>query len=298
MADEREESTTTVVLALAANAGVAVMKLVAGVVTGSGALLSEAAHSFGDTSTEGFLITALRRSDQPADGRHPFGYGKERYFWSLLAAVAIFVSGAVFSIYEGIHTIIEQPDQKLAWLNYAVLGAAAGLEGASLYKGVSQARGEARRQRRTLRNFLRDPDDPTVKSVVLEDSAALIGLALAAAGVGLHQLTGSAVYDGAASIAIGAPDARDRSPPGGATRGRRCRRHAHHADRHRRGAVVRAGGLHRHLHRRGTRTGLCPHRRVAARGVHRAGRDLPGTDAPRGRRDPRTGHEALRAFVD
>jgi cation diffusion facilitator family transporter len=203
MAEEREESTVTVVLALAANAGVAVLKLAAGLLTGSGALLSEAAHSFGDTTTEGLLITALRRSDQPADRRHPFGYGKERYFWSLLAAVAIFISGAVFSVYEGVHTIIEQPEQRLAWLNYAVLLAAAILEGASLYKGISQASGEARRQQKSLTSFLRDPDDPTVKSVVLEDSVALVGLALAGAGVGLHQLTGSATYDGAASIAIG-----------------------------------------------------------------------------------------------
>jgi cation diffusion facilitator family transporter len=198
-----DESTLTVLLALAANAGVAVLKLVAGLLSGSGALLSEAAHSFGDTSTELLLLTALRRSDQAADARHPFGYGKERYFWSLLAALAIFLSGAVFSVYEGVHTIFERPEQKMAWLNYAVLAAAAVLEGISLRQGVRQTSAAARRQRRTFRAYLRDPDDPTVKSVVLEDVAALIGLALAAGGVALHQITGSAVYDGAASIAIG-----------------------------------------------------------------------------------------------
>jgi cation diffusion facilitator family transporter len=199
----QDESLLTVLLALSANAGVAVLKLVAGLLSGSGALLSEAAHSAGDTSTELLLLTALRRSGKAADRRHPFGYGKERYFWSLLAAVAIFVSGAVFSIYEGIHTIVEQPAQHRAWINYLVLAAAAVLEGVSLRQGVRQAAAGARRRRTTFRAHVRDPDDPTVKSVVLEDTVALIGLALAAAGVGLHQMTGSATYDGAASILIG-----------------------------------------------------------------------------------------------
>jgi cation diffusion facilitator family transporter len=200
---EAQDTKATVVLALVANLGVAMLKLLAGLVTGSGALLSEAAHSFGDSSTELLLLTALRRSEQAADQRHPFGYGKERYFWSLLAAMAIFVSGALFSGYEGIRTIIEQPVQREAWLNYAVLGAAALLEGASLRKGLAQAQGMAHRQRRSLRSVMRDPGDPTVKSVVFEDSVALIGLTMAAVGVGLHQVTGSASYDSAASIAIG-----------------------------------------------------------------------------------------------
>jgi cation diffusion facilitator family transporter len=205
--DERtegaDESLLTVLLALAANLTVAVLKLIAGLLSGSGALLSEAAHSLGDTSTELLLLTALNRSGQQADRRHPFGYGKERYFWSLLAAMAIFLSGAVFSVYEGIRTISESPEQKMAWLNYVVLALAAVLEGASLRQGVKQAGEAARRSNRGLRSYVRDPEDPTVKSVVLEDSAALVGLALAAAGVALHQLTGSAVYDGVASILIG-----------------------------------------------------------------------------------------------
>jgi cation diffusion facilitator family transporter len=198
-----DESLLTVLLALAANLLVAGMKLVAGLLSGSGALLSEAAHSFGDTSTELFLLTALRRAKRDADATHPFGYGKERYFWSLLAAMGIFISGAIFSVYEGVHTIVERPDQKMAWLNYVVLAVSAVLEGTSLRQGLRQARGAAHRQRRTLAQYVRNPEDPTVKSVVLEDSVALIGLALAAAGVGLHQLTGSAVFDGAASICIG-----------------------------------------------------------------------------------------------
>lgn len=201
---EGGESTLTVLLALAANAGVGLLKLVAGLLTGSGALLSEAAHSAGDTSTELLLLTALRRSDRPADRVHPFGYGKERYFWSMLAAVTILVSGAAFSIFQGFHTILggEEPSDKL-WINYPVLAIAFVLEGISFRQAINQVRGAARSGRRSVRSYIRNPDDPTVKSVVLEDSAALVGLCLAGAGVGLHQLTGSAVWDGLASLAIG-----------------------------------------------------------------------------------------------
>src|SRR3954451_25490591 len=114
------ESTLTVVLALALNLAIGVMKLIAGLITGSAAMLSEAAHSAADTFTEVFLLTALRRSDRPADRTHPFGYGKERYFWSLLAAVSIFASGAVFSLYEGFRTIfgdrVEQSDPLVAYI--------------------------------------------------------------------------------------------------------------------------------------------------------------------------------------
>jgi len=198
------ESTLTVLLALGANVGVGLLKLAAGLITGSGALLSEAAHSAGDSSTELLLLTALRRSERPADRVHPFGYGKERYFWSLLAAVTILISGAAFSIFQGLHTILggaESSDR--LWINYPVLAVAFVLEGISFRQAIGQVRGAAAQGRRSVRSYVRDPDDPTVKSVVLEDSAALIGLLLAAAGVGLHQLTGSAFWDGAASLAIG-----------------------------------------------------------------------------------------------
>lgn len=193
----------TVLLALVANAGVAVLKLAAGLVSGSGAMLSEAAHSLGDSSTELLLLTALRSSKRAPDRRHPFGYGKERYFWSLLAAMAIFTSGAIFSVYLGVHTILEQPPLEHAWLSYLVLAGAAVLEGISLRQGLAQANSGARRRQRSLASHIHDPDDPTVKSVVVEDTAALVGLALAAAGLLLHELTGHATYDGIASIAIG-----------------------------------------------------------------------------------------------
>jgi cation diffusion facilitator family transporter len=200
------ERLLTVLLALAANFGVAVLKLAAGLITGSGALLSEAAHSVGDCTTELLLLVALRRSDKPADREHPFGYGKDRYFWSLIAAGAIFVSGAAFSVYQGLHTIIGggEESSKELWINYPVLALAFVFEGTSFLQALRQMRRHARKQRRSLRNAFLDPDDPTVNSVAMEDSAALVGLLVAGAGVGLHQLTGDAVYDGVASLVIGA----------------------------------------------------------------------------------------------
>ena len=201
---EQGESRLTVFVALAANAGIGLLKLIAGLLSGSGAMLAEAAHSVGDSSTELLLLTALRRSGRPADVVHPFGYGKERYFWSLLAAVAIFVSGAMFSIYLGVHTILT-PERGVShiWLSYLVIGVGAIMEGTSLVRALQQTRREATDSEQSVGEYVQDPDDPTVKSVVLEDSAALIGLALAAAGVGLHAITGSAVWDELASIAIG-----------------------------------------------------------------------------------------------
>ena len=198
------ESTLTVLLAGGVNLVIAILKAIAGVVTGSGALLSEAAHSVADTFTEVLLLTALRRSARPADLMHPFGYGKERYFWSLLAAVSIFVSGATFALYEGFSTIFGEPSEQTSPLvGYLVLAVAFVLEAVSWTQAFRQVRRGAAEQNRSIRRFLRYIDDPAPKSVFLEDSAALIGLVLAFAGLLLHHLTGSAVYDGIASVLIG-----------------------------------------------------------------------------------------------
>ncbi|WP_447004847.1 cation diffusion facilitator family transporter [Saccharothrix isguenensis] len=197
-------STVTVLLALAVNLAIAVMKAIAGVITGSAAMMSEAAHSVADTFTEGLLLTALRRSARPADRRHPFGYGKDRYFWSLLAAVSLFVSGAVFALYEGFRTVFGAPEeQNSPVVGYVVLAIAFVLEAVSWTQAVRQVRREARAEERSVLAFLRMSDDPTVKTVFLEDSAALIGLLLAFGGLGLHHVTGSSVWDGVASLAIG-----------------------------------------------------------------------------------------------
>jgi cation diffusion facilitator family transporter len=202
--DRGGQSTLTVLLALGVNLGIAVLKAFAGLITGSAALLAEAGHSVADTATEGLLLTALRRSGRPADRRHPFGYGKERYFWSLLAAVSIFASGSLFAFVEGVRSLLGGPvDEPDSWVGYATLGVAFVLESTSWTQAMRQVRAEAAAERRPLLRHLRLVDDPTAKTVLLEDSAALLGLLLAFAGVGLHQLTGVAAFDGIASLAIG-----------------------------------------------------------------------------------------------
>ena len=202
--EQHGESLLTVLLALGANLAIAVAKVVAGVLTGSSALLSEAAHSFADCGTELLLLTALRRSAKPADARHPFGYGKERYFWSLLAAVSIFTAGALFAIYEGIHTLTGSPEEhQNVLVGYLVLAGSAVLESISLTQAIRQVRDEKAKDELPLSLYLRRSDDPTVKTVLYEDSAALVGLLLAFGGLGLTQLTGSSAWDGVASLLIG-----------------------------------------------------------------------------------------------
>jgi len=201
---ERPESTGTVIVAGLANLAIAVAKAVAGVLSGSAAVLAEAAHSVADTLTEVLLFVALRRGSRPADEDHPFGHGKSAYLWALLAATGTLVLGAGFAVSQGIRTIMAgSQEQGHYTVAYVVLAISFVLEGTSLLRAVRQLRrGAARYMVSTLR-FLRRTPDTTVKAVTLEDSAALVGLALAALGLGLTQLTGSPVPDGIASILIG-----------------------------------------------------------------------------------------------
>lgn len=197
------ESVGTVLVAGAANLAISVAKLVAGLISGSAAMLSEAAHSLADTVTEVFLYVALRRGRKAADEQHPFGYGKESWVWAFIAAIFTFVGGAGFSIYHGVVTIVEGEHTGDYLASYIVLGVAFLAEGVSFGKAVKQIRGGSRRWRTTPRRFLRHTSDTTVKAVFFEDAAALIGLLLAAAGLGLAQLTGDETWDGVASILIG-----------------------------------------------------------------------------------------------
>jgi cation diffusion facilitator family transporter len=191
-------------LAGTANLSIAVAKAVAGLLSGSTALLAEAAHSVADTLNQAFLLTALKRSRRPADDKHPFGYGMERYFWSLLAAVGIFVLGAGFSIAEGIRAVLNpEPVEELAVV-YGVLVISFVFEGISWLRAVHQVRREAEAQGVPVLKHLRENAEPAVKTVAFEDSAALIGLVIAAAGVTLSVVTGQEFWDGAASIVIGA----------------------------------------------------------------------------------------------
>ena len=198
-----DESTGTVILAGSANFAIAIAKLVGGLISGSTAMLAEAAHSFADTLNQVFLMAALKRSKKPADAQHPFGYGMERYFWSLIAAVGIFVLGAGYSIYEGIHAILKPEELGSLLISYLVLAMSFLFEGTSWLKAVRQLHGEAKEQGRGTIEHIRTTPDPTAKTVAFEDSAALIGIVLAATGITLHRLTGQGFWDGLASVLIG-----------------------------------------------------------------------------------------------
>ena len=197
------ESVATVLVAAAANLGIAVAKAVAGLLGGSGAMLSEAAHSMADTVTELLLLTALRRSRRPADEDYPLGHSQELYLWAMLASVATFVGGALFACWDGVHTLLSGRAPGAAGLSFVVLAVSFALEGMSLVKGLRQLRGEAAGAGRSVLSHLKRTHDTTVKAVVLEDSAALIGLLLAAGGLLAGVLTGSSAGDGIASLLIG-----------------------------------------------------------------------------------------------
>jgi cation diffusion facilitator family transporter len=197
------ESKITVLVALAANLLIAVAKLVGGLVSGSSSMLAEAAHSVADTINQVFLLTSIKVAARPPDPVHPFGYGKARFFWSLLAAVGIFVAGALFSVYEGVHTLIHGSEAGGLLVPYVVLGVAFVAEGGSWLRALGQVRREAAAARRPVLRYALDSKDPTLKTVLSEDTAAVLGLVLAAVGIGLHKLTGDAWWDGAAAIAIG-----------------------------------------------------------------------------------------------
>ncbi|MEO3745375.1 cation diffusion facilitator family transporter [Plantactinospora sp. B5E13] len=201
---QRPESVGTVVVAGLANLVVAVAKAVAGVLSGSAAVLAEAAHSVADTTTEVLLFVALRRGSRPADDQYPFGHGRETYLWAFTAAVVTFVVGAGFSILQGVEAIQSGEEQIDPLAAYLVLAFSFVAEGMSLLRSVRQVRHRAHRWRQPWLQVAQHTPNTTLKAVLLEDSAALVGLVLAAAGVGLSELTGSAFWDGLASIAIGA----------------------------------------------------------------------------------------------
>ena len=195
------ESKIAVYGAVAANLAIATMKFVGAAATGSSAMLSEGIHSVVDTGDGVLLLVGMHLAGRPADERHPFGYGKELYFWSLIVAVLIFGVGGGVSIYEGILRLLEpKPVEDAGW-SYAILGGAALFEGASLGVAIRQFR-------RSIAGApfwasLRSSKDPTLYTVIAEDSAALAGLAAAATGIyGSHAL-GMPAFDAGASVVIG-----------------------------------------------------------------------------------------------
>jgi cation diffusion facilitator family transporter len=187
--------------ALAGNTLIALTKFGAAVLTGSSAMLSEAIHSLVDTGNQLLLLYGLKRAGRPPDRRHPFGYGMELYFWTFVVAILIFAVGAGVSIYEGVLKLMHPHPLSDAYVNYIVLGIAMVFEAGAwwvAFKEFNRTRGS-----QSLLAAVRRSKDPTVFTVLFEDSAAMLGLVVAFLGIGLGQALDLPILDGAASVAIG-----------------------------------------------------------------------------------------------
>jgi cation diffusion facilitator family transporter len=171
--------------------------------SGSTALLAEAAHSFADSSNEVLLGISLRRAMKPADDRHPLGHGRERFLWAFIAAVASFIIGGCFSIAMAIHELTHARETKYTLAPWIVLGVAFAADGFSWLQSMKQALDEARERNRSLTMHLLRSSDPIVRAIVVEDTAALVGLVFAAIGLLVSQLTHSGRPDAIASLLIG-----------------------------------------------------------------------------------------------
>jgi cation diffusion facilitator family transporter len=201
--DRDGESLRTVVVAASANLAIALAKGVAALLTGSAALWAETAHSVADTGNQLLLFIGLQRSSRKADRQHPFGYGQERFFWAFLAALGVFLVGGLLSIAEGVRSWLLPEPLESPWIGLGVLLVAAVFESISWLTALKQLRSGAKERSRTILEHLKRVSDPSAAAVFLEDSAALIGLALAFAALVLHLVTGQALWDALASIAIG-----------------------------------------------------------------------------------------------
>lgn len=187
--------------ALVGNGLIAVTKFIAASITGSSAMLSEAVHSVVDTGNQGLLLYGIKRSQRPADKQHPFGYGSEVYFWSFVVAILIFGLGAGISMYEGINKLLNPHPITSATINYIVLGLAIIFEGVAwtiAYKEFGKVRGNF-----GLMEAVRRSKDPTLFTVLFEDTAAMLGLIIAAVGIFFADQYDVVWADGAASVMIG-----------------------------------------------------------------------------------------------
>ncbi len=196
-----------VIGALFANGVITVLKFIAAVFTGSSGMMAEALHSLADTTNQIFLLLGLRFYKRPASEKHPFGHGKERFFWSFIAAIFIFGVGATYALYEGYEKLRHpHPPENLGWA-YWVLGISFVLESGSIALALYQEVNEAHHEGMSFGEYLRESKDPTAKTVIFEDSAALLGIIIAAVGIYLtehHTGPGDGAYwDGLSSMAIG-----------------------------------------------------------------------------------------------
>jgi cation diffusion facilitator family transporter len=191
------------VAAFLGNLGICILKAVAAVITGSSAMLAESAHSLADSINQVLLYVGIRRGSRTRDALHPFGHGKEVYFWAFLVSIGIFAGGAAFSIYEGIHRLADPVEAAGSSLwAYIVLSGSIVFESGSFLVALRAFRRSSSREGGMWRG-IRESRDPALFTVVLEDSAALVGLVVALAGVALADLTGLAFFDAAASVVIG-----------------------------------------------------------------------------------------------
>jgi cation diffusion facilitator family transporter len=182
---------------------IAVAKGTAAALTGSPALLAETLHTVADAGNEVLLWIALRRSHRPPDPTHPLGYGPERYYWALLAAVGMFVVGGALSIWEGVHALIDPPQLEAFWAGVIVLLIAIVLDSISRVVALRALRSDAERRGLTVRELLRESPDPTVVTVYLEDTIDVLGAVLALIALVLHRALDSAVPDALVTIVIG-----------------------------------------------------------------------------------------------
>jgi cation diffusion facilitator family transporter len=196
-----QEAKTAVVAAILGNLAIAITKFFAAAISGSSAMLSEAIHSLVDTGNGALILLGIRNSRKPPDVEHPFGHGRELYFWTLMVGVFIFGVGGGMSVYEGLTHISHPTTIEDAKWSYIVLGLSAVFESISWYFGW-KAFSKERRGRGVL-EVIHSTKDPTSFSVLLEDSAALLGLAIALLGIFLSQLLHQPYFDGGASILIG-----------------------------------------------------------------------------------------------
>ncbi|WP_216908129.1 cation diffusion facilitator family transporter [Nocardia noduli] len=194
-------SKTAVYAALAADAGIAVAKFAGAAITGSSSMLAEAIHSVADTANQGLLLIGQKRAEQRPDRLHPFGYGRNRYFYAFVVALVLFSLGSLAAIDEGIHKIREPEHLSDPFVAIVILLVAMVLEGFSLATATRESR--PFKQQSSWWAFIRNSRNPELPVVLLEDSGALIGLLLAFAGVGLTMVTGNPIWDGIGTLGIG-----------------------------------------------------------------------------------------------
>jgi cation diffusion facilitator family transporter len=193
----------TVLIAIAANAAIFVTKAVGGVISGSSALLAEAAHSLADTTNQCLLLFSMKLAGRSQNEDHPFGHGHERFLWAFMAAIFMFLGGAVFAVGWGVKELVSGGEEGSFSVAWAVLAVSAVAEIVSWVRATKQARAEAAEAGLPFMRFIRESRDPTAKAVVFEDSAAVVGLLIAAFGIGMHQLTGHSAWDAGAAIGVG-----------------------------------------------------------------------------------------------